>query len=151
MGGFRWSLNSYHLRLYTRYMDDMIIVHESKEYLRDCLAKMRDFAENERKLQFNEKTQIFPIKNGVEYLGFRFSLSSSGAVIRRLKTSLKLRYKRKLRSYMQLYRDGYIELEEIRQSLSGFHGHIKHDSTFHLKKSSLDTFILTRSDSNSTS
>ena len=140
-----------HLRLYTRYMDDMIIVHESKEYLRDCLAKMRDFAENERKLQFNEKTQIFPIKNGVEYLGFRFSLSSSGAVIRRLKTSLKLRYKRKLRSYMQLYRDGYIELEEIRQSLSGFHGHIKHGSTFHLKKSSLDTFILTRSDSNSTS
>lgn len=135
-----------HLRFYTKYMDDMIIVHESKAYLHDCLAKMRDYAEDERKLQFNQKTQIFPVKNGVEYLGFRFSLSKSGAVIRRLKTSSKLRYRRKLRSFMQLYRDGNIELEEIRQSLSGYHGHMKHGSTFHLKKKALSSFSLRRSD-----
>ena len=55
-------------------------VHENKAYLHDCLAKMRDYIENERKMQFNQKTQIFPHKNGVEYLGFRFSLSKSGAV-----------------------------------------------------------------------
>ncbi len=135
-----------HLRFYTRYMDDMIIVHESKAYLRYCLARMRDYAETERKLQFNEKTQIFPLKNGVEYLGFRFSLNKSGAVIRRLKTSSKLRYRRKLRSFMQLYRNGNIELEEIRQSLSGFHGHMKHGSTFHLQKKALASFSLSRSD-----
>ena len=134
-----------HLRYYTRYMDDMIIVHESKAYLHDCLAKMRDYVENERKLQFNQKTQIFPLKNGVEYLGFRFSLNSSGKVIRRLKTSSKIRYKRKLKAFMRLYREGHMELSEIRQHLSGFHGHMKHGSTFHLKKAVMDDFVLQRS------
>ncbi len=129
----------------TRYMDDMIIVHESKEYLHDCLAKMRDYVENERKLQFNQKTQIFPLKNGVEYLGFRFSLSSSGKVIRRLKTSSKIRYKRKLKAFMRLYREGHMELSEIRQRLSGFHGHMKHGYTFYLKKAVMDDFVLQRS------
>ena len=94
----------------------------------------------------NEKTQIFPLKNGVEYLGFRFALSDTGAVIRRVKTSSKLRYKRRLRRYQALYREGRIEAADVRQSLAGFHGHLKHGNTYWLRRRALGKFALSRGD-----
>ena len=60
-------------------------------------------------LSFNEKTQIFPISHGVEYLGWRFYLTESGAVIRRLKKHSKLRWKHRLRKLKRLYASGSIE------------------------------------------
>ncbi|MDO5139354.1 MAG: reverse transcriptase/maturase family protein [Oscillospiraceae bacterium] len=132
------------LKYYTRYMDDIVIVHEDKNYLHECVHQMREFAQFERGLTFNEKTQIFPLKNGVEYLGFRFALSDSGAVVRRVKTSSKLRYKRRLRRYQALYREGWIEMSDIRQSLAGFHGHLKHGDTYWLRRRALGKFALSR-------
>jgi hypothetical protein len=105
---------------------------------------MRVFLENERGLSFNEKTQIFPLKNGAEYLGFRFSLSKNGAVIRRVKRASKLRYRRRLRAYMSLYRQGNIQAAEIRQSLAGFHGHLKQGNTYWLRRKAMREFVLVR-------
>ena len=132
------------LKYYTRYMDDIVIVHEDKNYLHECVHQMCEFAQFERGLTFNEKTQIFPLKNGVEYLGFRFALSDSGAVVRRVKTSSKLRYKRRLRRYQALYREGWIEMSDIRQSLAGFRGHLKHGDTYWLRRRALGKFALSR-------
>lgn len=132
------------LKYYTRYMDDIVIVHEDKNYLHECVHQMREFAQFERGLTFNEKTQIFPLKNGVEYLGFRFALSDSGAVVRRVKTSSKLRYKRRLWRYQTLYREGWIEMSDIRQSLAGFHGHLKHGDAYWLRRRALGKFALSR-------
>lgn len=80
----------------------------------------------------------------MQYLGFRFSLTGTGAVIRRLKTASKLKYKRRLRLYEQLYKEDKNELKEIEQSLAGFHGHMKHASTYSLRKKALGEFILTK-------
>ena len=134
------------LKYYTRYMDDIVIVHEDKAFLRKCMQQMYEYAERERGLTFNEKTQIFPLKNGVEYLGFRFALSDTGAVIRRVKTTSKLRYKRRLRRYQVQYREGRIEASDVRQSLAGFHGHLKHGNTYWLRRRALGKFALSRGD-----
>lgn len=69
------------IRYYSRYMDDMILIHPSKEYLQECLARMREHLEGELKLAFNEKTQIHAIRQGVDYLGFHFYLTETGKVI----------------------------------------------------------------------
>ena len=66
------------IRYYSRYMDDMILIHPSKEYLQECLARMREHLEGELKLTFNEKTQIHAIRQGVDYLGFHFYLTETG-------------------------------------------------------------------------
>ena len=65
------------IKHYIRYMDDGIIVHESKESLQVTLVEMEKMAEK-LKLSFNAKTQIFPIREGVDFLGFRFYLSNTG-------------------------------------------------------------------------
>lgn len=58
-------------------------------YLEACLASLKSFAEDELLIEFNEKTQIIPLKNGVEYVGFHFYLTDTGKVIKRVRTSTK--------------------------------------------------------------
>lgn len=63
----------------------MIVIHHDKKELQILLAKMKRVAKEKMKLEFNEKTEICPIKNGVEYLGFRFYLTDTGKVVQKLK------------------------------------------------------------------
>ena len=53
----------------------------------------------ELNLEFNQKTQIVPLSEGVDFLGFRFYLTDTGKVVRRLRTSNKRRWKRRLKKY----------------------------------------------------
>lgn len=93
----RVAKDKYRMKYYTRYMDDGVVLCNDKEYLKQCFAAMEQYAEQELLLKFNKKTQITTIKNGVDYLGFRFYLTSTGKVIRRLRTSSKRRWKRRLK------------------------------------------------------
>ena len=79
-----------HIKHYVRYMDDGIMIHESKEYLNEVKKEMHIMADK-LKIKFNAKTQIFPISEGVDFLGFRFYLTDTGKVIKRLRTSNKKR------------------------------------------------------------
>ena len=136
----------YRIRYYTRYMDDMVLIHEDKAYLQKCLAELREVAERELKLEFNEKTQIFPLSAGVDYLGWRFYVTESGKVIRRLRTSSKRRYKRRLKAFMKQYRDGTKTYNEIKRSLSSYNGHLSHGHTWKLRKKLYGRFVLTRNE-----
>ena len=64
---------------------------------------MEHFMNDELHLEFNQKTQITPIKNGVDYLGFHFYLSDTGKVIRKVKQQTKYKYKRKLKLMQKKY------------------------------------------------
>lgn len=100
-----------HIPYYSRYMDDCVMIHPDKSYLRDCLEQMKQFA-NELQITFNEKTEIFPLKNGVDYLGWHIYLTESGKVIRKVKQQTKYKYKRKLKHFQNEYAKGTIDLSE---------------------------------------
>lgn len=119
--------------LFLTYMDDGILIHESKEYLQQVRKEMERMAEK-LKLEFNEKTQIFPISEGVDFLGFRFYLTDTGTVIRRLRTSNKKRWKRRLKKFQEEYRNETKTLEDIRRSIVSYSGHLSHGHTYKLKK-----------------
>lgn len=134
----------YRIKYYTRYMDDLVLIHEDKEYLNACLAELRETAKQRLKLEFNDKTQIFPLSEGVDYLGWRFYLTETGKVIRRLRTSNKRRFKRRLKAFRQKYQKGEMELEAIRQSLASYNGHLQHGHTWKLKEKVYRDFVLVR-------
>ena len=134
----------YKIRYYTRYMDDLVLLHEDKEYLKNCLMTIRQFAAEKLKLEFNEKTQIFPMSEGVDYLGWHFYLTDSGKVIKRLRTSNKRRFKRRLKAFRKRYRQGEVELGDITKSITSYNGHLKHGHTWKLRKKIFDEFILTK-------
>ena len=125
-------------KYYTRYMDDGVIVHHDREFLKDCLAAMRDHAENVLKLQFNKKTQIFPISNGVDYLGFHFYLTDTGKVVRKLRRQSKKRFGGKLKEIAAKYYNNEMDYAAVKSHLAGFRGHLGQGHTYSLKRRLLE-------------
>ncbi|MCI8489639.1 MAG: RNA-directed DNA polymerase [Lachnospiraceae bacterium] len=140
----RVAKEKYRMKYYTRYMDDCIILCRDKEYLKQCLSAMKYYVEEELLLKFNEKTQLTTIKNGVDYLGFHFYLTDTGKVIRRLRTSSKRRWKRRLKKMERQYREDEITFEEISRSIASYKGHLKHGHTYRLKRKVFHDFVLTK-------
>jgi len=122
------------IKYYTRYMDDFILIHQDKDYLRYCKDKISEHCERELKLELNEKTQIFPIKNGVNYLGWHFYLTETGKVIRKLKTAGKKRIKGKLKLLQYKYSKRIFDFDDVKRSLVSINGHLLHGHTYRLRE-----------------
>jgi hypothetical protein len=129
---------------YVRYMDDCLLIHHDKAFLQNALAQMRELVVGTLKLELNEKTQIFPLRNGVEFVGWYYYLTETGKVIRKLKQQSKLRFKRRLGKLQKDYAAGTVTLEDVKNSLASYHGHLKHGHTYKLKAHVYDSFILKR-------
>ena len=129
------------IKYYTRYMDDCILIHHSKDVLHRALAEMRALVES-LGLYFNDKTQIFPISHGVEYLGWRFYLTDKGAVVRKLKRNSKMRWKHRLRKLQILYASGDAEISKIMESVQSFHNHMRYGNTWKLYSGVMNNFVL---------
>ena len=97
------------------------------------------------KLAFNEKTQIFPLSQGVDYLGWHFYLTDTGKVIRRLRTANKRRFKRRLKRFQWEYASGLTDFDAIKRSLASYKGHLQHGHTWKLRKEVYRRFVLVRS------
>lgn len=67
------------IKHYVRYMDDLILIHEDREYLKKCWELI---AEELAKigLELNKKTTIYPLKQGVKFLQWRFTYSGTGKI-----------------------------------------------------------------------
>ena len=109
---------------------------------------MREYVKEELLLEFNEKTQIFPLRNGVDYLGWHIYLTDTGKVIRKVKQQTKYRYKRKLRFFEYAYAHDLVELKDISQTLSSYHAHLSYGHTYKLQKRILGEFLLCKDPDN---
>ncbi len=124
-------------------MDDLILIHEDKEYLKALLRDIREYTAGALKLEFNEKTQIFPISEGADYVVWHFYLTDTDKVIRRLRTSNKRRFKRKLNGFQRKYNRYEMTLDKIKRSLASYSGHLKQGHTYRLRKNNHSKFVLT--------
>lgn len=77
------------IKYYIRYMDDMILFHHDKDYLKFCLSSISDKL-NEIKLRLNNKTQLVDMKRGINFLGYRFVLKDKKLIIK-VKKDVKMR------------------------------------------------------------
>lgn len=110
------------IKHYLRYMDDFILIHEDKSVLRAALAEI------EKRLSalgmtLNKKTQILPLKNGVLWLKWRFVLTDTGKVIRKICMKSVVRERRKLRKMAKLAVAGRIPVAAITESFITWKAH----------------------------
>jgi retron-type reverse transcriptase len=136
------------IKSYTRYMDDMVLLHEDKECLRECLKQMRELCGSELKLELNEKTQIFPIRHVVDYLGWHFYLTDSGKVVKKLRTRSKNRLKRRMRGLAKGYAEGRLGFDAVNRSMSSTHGHLMHGHTYRLRAKLYEETVFIRGSEN---
>jgi hypothetical protein len=120
------------IKHYVRYMDDFVLLHHDKEYLKHCLEEIQKTC-GDMRLELNSKTQIFPVKNGVGYLGWHLYLTETGKVIRKLKTPNKRRLKRRMRLLQREYRGGVKDWDAVKRSLVSTHGHLIHGHTYRFR------------------
>jgi hypothetical protein len=130
------------IKYYGRYMDDFYIIHEDKEKLKKMLQKIEGYI-YELKLYLNAKTQIFPLRHGINFLGFRTFLTNSGKVVKKLRNGSKNKMRRKIKKFRNLLDQNKITIDKILQSYTSWQGHAAHGNTFNLKKRMDDYFFNT--------
>lgn len=109
---------------YIRYMDDFILIHKDKNYLRYSLKEIDSFCKERLKVELNAKTQIGKVKNGIDFLGFRLILTETGKVIKKLRGSSKRRIKRHLRNLKKLEDKGIVDREYVNIRKNCFYSRI---------------------------
>ena len=119
------------IEYYGRYMDDFYLIHPSKEYLKHCLKVIRAYLET-LDLTLNGKTQVFPFKNGVSYLGFHTYVTTDGRVIRRLKNQNKRNAQKKFLRMAKLASVGKLPVEKFTASYGAWKNHISHGNCYRL-------------------
>lgn len=113
------------IKYYIRYMDDGILIHHDKNYLKYCLSKIKDLVENKYKLKLNNKTKIYSIKEGFEFLGFRYYLKNKKKITK-VVTSTKKRYKRKVKVLK------HKDLKKYKQIIASYNGHLQYANSKNL-------------------
>lgn len=117
----QYAKHGLRLRYYARYMDDVLVLHPSKAVLHRARRCMEDFLVSRLALRTNEKTQIRPVSQGIEWVGFRVwpdlvLLRKSGAK----------RMKRRLKALQRHYAEGRIGFQEVNQSVQSYRGILMH-------------------------
>jgi len=116
------------IKYYIRYMDDFILIHESKEYLKHCKTEIQKYL-LKINLELNPKTQIGQLKHGIDFLGFRHILTPSGKVIRVLRQQYKLSLKRKLKKMGARKEAKQVDDNFVLVRVNAFKAHVKRSNS----------------------
>lgn len=128
-----WVKETLHAKYYGRYMDDFYIIHEDKAHLQQCLDQIEQKIHG-LKLELNGKTAIFPLKNGINFLGFHTYLDDGGAVIMKLRRDSIDRMKARIRAWREDYPAGKVSRDKIVTSWRAWDAHASHGDTYRLRQ-----------------
>lgn len=119
---------------YIRYMDDFIIISNSKEYLEFC---QKNVSEELQKLglSLNEKkTKVFELNDGIGFLGFEYTLTDSGKVLKLIRSSNVKRERKKLRRLVAKAKRGEMPREKVDESYEAWKCHASYGNSYNLLK-----------------
>lgn len=127
------------IRYYCRYMDDIIILHESKPKLHEWKAKLERFLNEELELHLNNKTALRPCTLGIDFCGYKIWNTHI-----KLRKSTALRMKHRLKHLKKQYSIGKTDIDKIKQTLASYNGILKHCDSYSLRKAIAKDFVLKR-------
>lgn len=116
------------IRYYIRYQDDIIILSNSKKQLHEWHMKIEKFANEEMKMELNDKTCIRPISLGIDFCGYRNYPTHI-----KIRKSTTKRMKRRLKKLMKEYNNGHVNIDQARSVIDSYFGLLKHCNSYSLK------------------
>ncbi len=133
----QYCKRSLRIHYYIRYMDDVIILSDSKSQRHDWKAEIVNYL-SRLGLILNNKTAIRPISQGVEFVGFR--IWPTHVTIRK---STSLRMKRRLKVVQKQYANYNISLKKASETVNSYKALMKHCNCHNLNKKIFGDFVLT--------
>jgi RNA-directed DNA polymerase len=117
-------------KYYIRYVDDFVILHQSREQLEEWKGKINYFLNNNLKLQLHpEKSKIIPLSRGIDFVGFRnfyyFRL-------------LRKRNINNMNSRIQQYKDNKIPKVKLFEIYQGWKAYAKWADSLNIRKEIID-------------
>lgn len=124
------------IKYYGRFNDDMYLIHHSKEFLKDCLNKIRRVCEELGITLHDKKTRIVRLTQGINFLKGRYILTSTGKILKLPNRDSTLRMRRKLKKFKGLCDSGFMKPSDICTSYQSWRGCYKKrfDAYFRIKR-----------------
>jgi len=117
-------------KYYLRYVDDFIILGESKNDLKRVYRAITQFLKNRLCLELHpKKVRIFPTCLGVDFVGYVVFPDHI-----RLRSKNVRRFKKRFKKLLQKQKEGQISPEELFNRTQSWVAHAKHADTFRLRQ-----------------
>ena len=111
--------NNLHIK-FINYMDDYILIHNSKEYLKSSLELIENIINNEYKLKLNsKKTIISNCNQGISFLGYTFKVKNNKTIVK-LNTNTKKNIRKGIKRANYLYKNNLIKFNQYFSSIECF-------------------------------
>ncbi|GMV67518.1 MAG: hypothetical protein AMXMBFR75_33080 [Candidatus Hinthialibacteria bacterium] len=123
-----WMKEEAGCRCYIRYVDDMVVLSDSKRWLHGMIPLIR---EQLAKLQLRihpRKCSIFPVSEGCDFMGYRIWPDH-----RRLRPDNGHRFSNRLLKMAEKYFIGETDLETVSASIASWVGHASNADTWGLR------------------
>lgn len=111
--------NNLHIK-FINYMDDYVLIHNSKEYLKNSLELIKNKINNEYKLKLNSKKTIISNSNqGISFLGYTFRIKNNKTIVK-LNTNAKKNIRKGIKRANYLYKNNLIKFNQYFSSIECF-------------------------------
>ncbi|MCB0565207.1 MAG: RNA-directed DNA polymerase [Lewinellaceae bacterium] len=115
---------------YVRYVDDFLLFASDKSRLHQAREAVRSFLAQELRLLLHpRKCEVFPVRDGVTFLGQRIFLTH-----RRLRRENVQRFRRRLRLRLEQLRKGELSAAKLECQLNSWLGHARQADTWRLRR-----------------
>lgn len=128
--------NELKVKHYIRYVDDFVMLHNSKSQLADYMEKINIFLQESLGLMLHPfKSKILNLEEGVPFLGFKIFLHH-----KTLRNTNIRKFQSKLRELKVLYREKQLNREQVVECLEGWMAYAKQGNTYKYRRNLLRTF-----------
>ncbi|HAR45573.1 MAG TPA: RNA-dependent DNA polymerase [Nitrospiraceae bacterium] len=129
----QWAANLYlseldyfvkhHLKVkfYVRYMDDFILLSNDKGKLHAHRRAVEVFLWEKLRMKLNPKSDIYPVSQGIDFLGYR--IWSSHRLLRKISL---YRATKRFKKLSGLYSQGRVTMQHVKASVMSWLGHCVH-------------------------
>lgn len=113
---------------YIRYCDDFVIFGESKQWLNTVKADIREYLATLRLRMHKNKSRVYTISDGVDFLGYR--IFPEYMLVRK---RIVKQYRKKLKKMAEDYSKGEIALADVTCSIQSWIGHVRHADSYRIR------------------
>ena len=124
---------------YIRYCDDFVLFGNSKAMLNDFKNHVADYLASLRLKLHENKSRIFRVDEGVDFLGYRIYQDYM-----KVRKSIVKRYRHKLNKMVKEYSKRKLSLEDVNSSIQSWIGHVKHAASFRLREEIFSGAVFSR-------
>jgi hypothetical protein len=131
-------------KYYVRYVDDFVLLHESKEKLAKWKQEIEVFINTKLNLKLKPITKIQPISNGINFVGYiirPFYLLPRNRNTHNLKQTLKTHEKKCIKTSNNQLILHYEHIPTLARSLNSYFGHLRYAKSKRLMQSIKDGFF----------